>query len=282
MTKFKRVLPFLTLSLMVLSALLLPLSYSNATNLDDISAEDYIGSILKKDNSYFYITEDQIFDLSEDYFLIPQLALGINNKNLDQVPMTDDIDLRRTDLSKRLSGKFLLAVEDHGRLWYIDSITEQRSEIKLKNIEESLDLIAINLNTEIVQVEKNDIPFEISTLLKLVNLERQKYNLDELELDINLSEVALDKAEEMSEGNYFAHIGPNKITPGQRLDSFNYPWKKMGENLAKSYSSDLSPEQAFTLWMNSPKHKENILNSDFNYIGLAFYENYAVQEFVKN
>lgn len=282
MTKFKRVLSFLTLSLMVLSALLLPLSYLNATNLEDISAEDYIGSVLKKDNSYFYITEDQIYDLSADYFLIPQLALGINNENLDQISMTNSDLNSKSDLSKRLSGKFLLAVEDRGRLWFVDSVTEQRSEIKLENIEESLGSVATTLNTEIVQVKKDEVSFEMSSLLKLVNLERQKYGLRELELDLDLSDVALDKAEEMSEQNYFAHIGPNEITPGQRLNSFGCSWKKMGENLAKSYSSNLRPEQAFRLWMNSPKHKENILNPDFNYIGLAFYKNYAVQEFVKN
>jgi len=282
MMKFKRALSFLILSVIVLSVLLLPLSNLNATNLNEISVEDYIGNVLKEDNEYFYITENKIYDLSDDYSLIPQLALGINNENLSQISVVDSSNIQKNELSKRLSGKFLLAVEDYGRLWYVDPVSEERTEIQLGNINQSLSAIAIDLNKISVNNDENQVSSEIMSLLNLVNLERQKYNLAELKLDLNLSEVAFDKAEEMLQENYFAHIGPNALTPGQRLNRFAYPWEKMGENLAKSYSANLTAEQAFHLWMNSPKHKENILNPEFQYIGLAFDENYAVQEFVKN
>ena len=45
----------------------------------------------------------------------------------------------------------------------------------------------------------------------------------------------------------------------------DYPWRALAENVGKG----ASPDQVFDTWMGSTGHRGNILNPNFNYIGVG-------------
>lgn len=99
------------------------------------------------------------------------------------------------------------------------------------------------------------------------NLQRQQNGLGFLSANNILNATALEKANDMCEKQYFAHVSPSGIGPAQLADRFTYDYIAVGENLARGpFSSDAAVVEA---WMNSPGHRANILNSKFTEIGAA-------------
>lgn len=107
-------------------------------------------------------------------------------------------------------------------------------------------------------------------VVQLVNAERVKAGLDELYLDSKISDVARLKSKDMADLNYFAHNSPTYGMAGDMLLKFGITWSAWGENIA---SGQDTPEIVVNEWMNSPSHRENILSSDFTFIGVGYYVN---------
>ena len=94
-------------------------------------------------------------------------------------------------------------------------------------------------------------------LLALTNLERNKAGLDNLVLNTALQNAAYTKAVSLANEHYFSHTAPSGEKFSSWIKNTHYDYSIVGENLA----SDFSENQALVdAWMNSPKHKENILN----------------------
>jgi uncharacterized protein YkwD len=51
-----------------------------------------------------------------------------------------------------------------------------------------------------------------------------------------------------------------------RMDKAGYKWSAVGENVAAGYPTN---QAAFTGWMNSPPHKQNIMNPNYTEIGVG-------------
>lgn len=141
-----------------------------------------------------------------------------------------------------------------------------------------------------IQVAAQIVPLQVAApaetdltrLADLINQERAQYNLPALTVDEKLAAVAQDKVDEMKRLDYFHHVSPSGLTPGKRLDNFKYSWSKMGENLAKTHSSEATAEQVFQLWKNSATHYANMISKDYQIIGLAKNGQFWAQELVKN
>ncbi|OLS03026.1 CAP domain-containing protein [Tissierella creatinophila] len=103
-------------------------------------------------------------------------------------------------------------------------------------------------------------------VVRLVNIERQKNSLSAFTPSNKLSNVARLKSQDMAEGNYFSHQSPKYGSPFDMMKSFGISYKTAGENIAKGYNS---AESVVKGWMNSQGHRENILNSSFNTIGVG-------------
>jgi uncharacterized protein YkwD len=73
----------------------------------------------------------------------------------------------------------------------------------------------------------------------------------------------------MAQRDYFAHIAPDGITPGDQILAAGYRPLMCGENIASGYPAARDVVQA---WMASPGHRANILERRFRDIGLAFRE----------
>ncbi|MDO8486487.1 MAG: CAP domain-containing protein [Candidatus Staskawiczbacteria bacterium] len=101
------------------------------------------------------------------------------------------------------------------------------------------------------------------------NIERAKNNLSPLVENQNLSNAAKLKAQNMFAENYWAHFSPSGKNPWGFMLSSGYKFSFAGENLARNFSNS---EDVVTAWMNSPSHKENIVNSKYQDIGVAVAE----------
>jgi uncharacterized YkwD family protein len=113
-------------------------------------------------------------------------------------------------------------------------------------------------------------------VLDLVNKERSKAGLGSLSMDDELSKMAMAKAQDMYNNNYFDHNSPTHGSPFDMMKEYGITYQSAGENIAKGQTT---PTQVMNDWMNSPGHKANILNKSFTKIGIAFYNNEWVQEF---
>ena len=102
-------------------------------------------------------------------------------------------------------------------------------------------------------------------VLNLINSQRQNNGLSALKTDKEINRIARIKAQDMVDNNYFAHESPTYGTPFNMLKSFSISYKSAGENIAGNSSNS----GAVNAWMNSPGHKANILNSNFNYTGIG-------------
>ncbi|GBK61711.1 hypothetical protein PbDSM24746_17150 [Paenibacillus macerans] len=110
----------------------------------------------------------------------------------------------------------------------------------------------------------------------MVNKERSKAGLAALTMSPELSNMAMVKAQDMYNNNYFDHNSPTHGSPFDMMKEFGITYNSAGENIAKGQSS---PTQVMNDWMNSPGHKANILNSSYTKIGVAYYNSEWVQEF---
>lgn len=114
-------------------------------------------------------------------------------------------------------------------------------------------------------------------VLQLVNAQRTKAGLGSLSNDDKLANMAMVKAQDMIQNNYFDHNSPTYGSPFDMMRQFQITYRSAGENIAKGQSS---PEQVMNDWMNSPGHRANILNSSFTKLGVAYYNGAWVQEFI--
>jgi uncharacterized protein YkwD len=103
-------------------------------------------------------------------------------------------------------------------------------------------------------------------ILFLVNQDRAKNGLPELKINSVLNLAALAKAQDMLKHNYFDHISPLGLKPWHFFKSLGYNYIYAGENLALNYTNPYELEES---WMNSPKHRDNILSPNYSELGLA-------------
>jgi len=116
-----------------------------------------------------------------------------------------------------------------------------------------------------------------------VNEERVEHNRSTLTFDTELRPVARYHSADMAERNYFAHVGPDGETLGDRYGTFNYrcrvptggfQYATGGENILYTYYDapvrmgnrsvryDTPEELAQGIvngWMNSTSHRKNLL-----------------------
>jgi len=110
---------------------------------------------------------------------------------------------------------------------------------------------------------RQDFSIEIYNLL---SLERQNENVDGLELNQILSNVAQAYAYEMYLGGFWCHQNPNNgENVNERLSKAGFPFTNVGENLAIA-STIRSGHQSF---MQSESHRNTILDNEFRRVGIG-------------
>ncbi|MEU9416924.1 CAP domain-containing protein [Streptomyces sp. NPDC048272] len=115
-------------------------------------------------------------------------------------------------------------------------------------------------------------------VVALVNQERAKAGCSALTVNAKLTTAALNHSKDMAAHSNMSHTGSDGSDPGARITRAGYSWMTYGENVAYGYST---PEQVMNGWMNSPGHRQNILNCAFKEIGVGLAEpnSYWTQDF---
>ncbi|GAB6930043.1 hypothetical protein JCM10914A_40260 [Paenibacillus sp. JCM 10914] len=116
-----------------------------------------------------------------------------------------------------------------------------------------------------------------SEVVTLVNKERANAGLKPLTVHGQLTTMALDKAKDMNDNNYFSHTSPTHGSPFDMMKAYGISYGYAGENIAKGQRT---PQEVMTAWMNSQGHRENILSPNFTMIGVGYYNGHWVQEFI--
>lgn len=104
-------------------------------------------------------------------------------------------------------------------------------------------------------------------VIRLVNVERQKAGLNALKTNLELSNVARIKSNDMKDKGYFSHTSPTYGSPFDMMKSFGIRYSYAGENIAMGQRT---PEEVMKGWMNSEGHRNNILNPNFTEIGVGY------------
>lgn len=98
------------------------------------------------------------------------------------------------------------------------------------------------------------------------NQKRLAAGLLPLHFNAVLSQSAAAKAQDMFANNYWAHNSPQGKSPWDFFKSAGYKYSIAGENLAKDF---YDTDSMMNAWMNSPTHKANIINNQYQEIGVG-------------
>lgn len=117
------------------------------------------------------------------------------------------------------------------------------------------------------------IPEFEKQIWQLTNAERMKYNLQPLAYDIGLADLSRAHSRNMLNLGFFAHKDQLGDMVSERKNKY-YPQlvvSSIGENLARFYNTKkfFSPAEIVDGWMNSPAHRDNILNADYTHLGVG-------------
>jgi uncharacterized protein YkwD len=105
---------------------------------------------------------------------------------------------------------------------------------------------------------------------EMVNAERRAGGAAPLIWDAELCLMARLHSENMARLGFFAHTSPDGTGMTTRAQAVGIRgWSEMGENIAYNQGFDDPAAFAVARWMQSTKHRENILNAGFTYAGLG-------------
>lgn len=113
-------------------------------------------------------------------------------------------------------------------------------------------------------------------LFDLTNATRVRFNLPPLKWDERVRDTARKHSIDMAENNYFNHTNLQGKSPFDRMREDKIYFTFAGENLAYGQFNSIFAHEGL---MNSMGHRENILQSKFEYIGIGVAFNSQSQPF---
>ena len=119
------------------------------------------------------------------------------------------------------------------------------------------------------------------------NLVRVKNGLPPFVWDSDLGRMARNHSESMSRLHFFSHVTPDgKRLPDRARAAGISRYSSVGENIAYNQGYEDPGALAVERWMDSPKHRANILSSEFRAMAIGSYvapdgSVYLTQTFIK-
>lgn len=99
-----------------------------------------------------------------------------------------------------------------------------------------------------------------------INAARAQRGLSALTIDPRLMAAAQSHSNYMAQTGKFSHTGQGGSSVRTRVNAQGYSGCFWAENIASGYSTG---QQVATGWMNSPKHRDNILNRRAAAVGVG-------------
>ena len=151
---------------------------------------------------------------------------------------------------------------------YRNHVTIQKKDQEIRSIKKELEDVKQDSTDLKKQLEdaKKEITFNPANLLQYTKQEWSKNRRGPLLLNASLNASAKLKASDMVTKNYWSHYSPSGEEPWAFFRQVGYKYYKAGENLA--YGQKMGQE-VIENWMNSPKHKDNLLDNKFKEVGFG-------------
>lgn len=116
-------------------------------------------------------------------------------------------------------------------------------------------------------VEPNDVEKRV---FEQTNLMRVKNGLPPFIWDADICRMARTHSESMSRNGYFAHVTPEGLRLRDRARAAGIlQFSVLGENIAYSQGYDDPGAYAVEQWMQSTKHRANILSPEFRAMAIG-------------
>ena len=126
-----------------------------------------------------------------------------------------------------------------------------------------LALLVTVVGAGVAQAHASEINNE--NILKQLNYQRSLRGLSPLSEDSRLDAAATEKSNDMINRDYFEHYAYG-LTPWVFISEQDYNYLYAGENLAMDFQTS---EGMVRAWMSSPAHRKNILNPDYEDVGIG-------------
>lgn len=124
----------------------------------------------------------------------------------------------------------------------------------------------VGTSTEVTEVKENPAPdLNLDTISNLVNSQRIANGIPALARSSALDHSAQDKCADMVARDYWSHDTPDGQQPWIFIGRYSL-YSSAAENLAYG---QVNEPMVISDWMNSPGHRENILNKELVYVGYA-------------
>lgn len=134
---------------------------------------------------------------------------------------------------------------------------------------------AIQIISNELEQQKKDFYPEVNQAVKegfeyqlfdLTNAARVEHGLPVLAWDDQVKETAREHSLDMAQNQYFNHTNLKGQSPFDRMAEDNISFRAAGENLAAGQMSSIFAHEGL---MNSLGHRQNILHSDFELLGVG-------------
>lgn len=112
---------------------------------------------------------------------------------------------------------------------------------------------------------------------ELTNQLREGHDLPLLREDMKLATLSWEHSQEMIFQKYSFHEPEQTENFSERLKAAGISSPKAGENTAYNYIDAIETVHG---WLNSPKHREVLLNPAFTHTGVGVYNKYYTQSFI--
>ncbi|ORX88428.1 SCP-domain-containing protein [Basidiobolus meristosporus CBS 931.73] len=121
--------------------------------------------------------------------------------------------------------------------------------------------------------------FDVQRMLNLVNLQRTRNGRAPLKLDNRLVQAAQKHTNYQAKVGQLTHSEPSRPL-SLRISETGFRWTAIAENVAMG---QISTDAVVRSWMNSPGHRQNILNPQYTYFGAGYSSkgNYWTQVFAR-
>ncbi len=219
------------------------------------------------DNYYIAMLDsDQIGFVSKDFITNSNTSFDIGSVYTRFAPYTayttlDTVNLRRgpsTNTSK------ISTLSDNTKVTVIGQVDDFYSVLLSNDIVGFIqkDLLSTT------DANENTSDISIQDVVDLLNKEREKTGLSKLVISENLNKIAGLKAIDLATNNYFLHTSESYGTPFEMMQNFGITYNSAGENIAQN--EDVL--KAVTNWTKDTSNSKNILNPNFENVGIGIHK----------
>jgi len=123
-----------------------------------------------------------------------------------------------------------------------------------------------------------DVETNETLIFYLTNAFRAVHGLPPFLWNEKLEAAARSHSEDMELRDFFSHTNPDGLEPWDRITAAGYKWQACAENIYMN-SAGVDAFHAMDGWINSSGHRQNLLTTDCNELGVGISGAYATQNF---